>query len=320
VTTEDYDVRSVESGAYLQDTWTGPGDRVAVTIGGRLDRFEQTQETRVLPRASLTWGLSGSTKVLAAFGMYAQFPAFDQLFGRYANPRLRAERATHALVAVEHSLGSSTRLRVEAYDQELSRIVFSPETDWRIEGGRILAPRPGAPVQNALSGPSRGFEVLLQRRSANGLSGWAAYSFGRARLHEDEGDLAFDSDFDQRHTVTVFGSYRLSPTLNLSTKYRYGSGFPVPGFYEPGPGGPVLSAERNRYRPEGYSRWDVRANKAFVFTGWKLTLYGEVVNVLDRTHTRYTDLDGIDGRNRRVFFETDTLFPLLPSIGVTVEF
>jgi hypothetical protein len=320
VTAEDYDARSTEGGVFVQDSWTGLDGRLTLTVGGRLDRFEETRETRVLPRASLSWGVSEKTRLLAAFGSYAQFPAFEQLFGEHGNPELHAERATQALVAVEHNLGASTRVRVEAYDQRLSGIPFNPATDWRIEGNRIVAPRPDAPLQNALSGPSRGLEVLVQRRSANGLSGWVAYSFGQARVRDDEGSLEFDTDFDQRHTVTVFGSYRVSPTLNLSTKYRYGSGFPFPGFYEARPDGVYLSSERNLYRPESYSRWDIRANKAFVFTGWKLTLYGEVINVLNRTNTRYTDLDGIDGRTRRVFFDTDTLFPLLPSVGVVVEF
>ncbi|HET6264373.1 MAG TPA: hypothetical protein VFD95_05935, partial [Usitatibacter sp.] len=118
----------------------------------------------------------------------------------------------------------------------------------------------------------------------------------------------------------VFGSHRVTPTLNLSTRYRYGSGTPVPGFYEARDGAVYLSDHRNIYRPEAYSRWDVRANKAFVFDGWKLTLYGEVINVLDRTHHRYTGLDGLNLPSGRVFLEVDTLFPLLPSIGVTVDF
>ena len=81
-----------------------------------------------------------------------------------------------------------------------------------------------------------------------------------------------------------------------------------------------LSDERNAYRREAYSRWDLRMNKAFLFDGWKLTLYGEVVNVLDRTHHRYTGLDGRNLPSGRVFLEVDSLFPLLPSIGVTVDF
>jgi TonB dependent receptor/Carboxypeptidase regulatory-like domain/TonB-dependent Receptor Plug Domain len=317
--TESYDVSSAESAAYVQDTWTGLGERLTATVGGRMQRFEKTSETRALPRASLTWRALPNTKVLAAFGNYAQFPAFEQLFGRQGNPDLNAERSTHYLLGVEHNLGASTRVRVEAYDQSLRGMPFDPAAEWRIDTGRIVGPRFDAPLRNTLSGHSRGIELMLQRRSANGLSGWIAYSFGHARWH-DSGGLEFDSDFDQRHTLTAFGTYRISPTLNLSTKYRYGSGFPVPGFYESQSDGVFLSSERNEYRPEAYSRWDIRINKAFRFERLRLTLYGEVINVLNRTHTRYTDLDGLDTRTGRVFLESDTLFPLLPSVGVTIEF
>jgi hypothetical protein len=320
VSTESYDVRSAQTGAWVQDTWTAPGNRLTVTLGGRLDHFEATHESRVLPRASLAWPLTGRTRLLAAFGEYAQFPDFEPLFGRRGNPELRAERATHYLLGIEHGLGANTRLRVEAYDQELTGLLFAPQSEWRLEAGRIVPPDAGSSFRNALSGHSRGVEVLVQRRSANGLSGWLAYSFGHARWHDEEDGLRFDSDFDQRHTATLYGTYRISPTLNLSTKYRYGSGFPVAGFFEARPEGLFLSSERNRYRPEGYNHWDIRANKAFVFEDWKLTLYGEVINVLNRTHTRYNGLDGLDPRTGFVVLDSDTLFPFLPSVGVTVEF
>lgn len=318
--TAQYDADALQGGGYLQDTWTAAGDRLSLTVGVRLDGFQQTDETRVLPRAALLWNVTGGTRIFAGFGRYSQFPRFEELFGGHGNPELHSESATHFSVGVEHALGATTRVRVEAYDQEHRDLPFVAAADWRIEDGRIRAPQPNAPLTNALDGWSRGIEVMVQRRSANGLSGWIAYSFGHARWHEEPGTLAFDSDFDQRHTLTVFGSYRITPTLNLSTKYRYGSGFPVAGFYEARPGGVFLSDERNLYRPEAYSRWDLRANKAFLFDGWKLTLYGEVINVLDRTHHRYTGLDGLDLRTGRAFLETDTLFPLLPSIGVTVDF
>jgi hypothetical protein len=319
--TESYDARSAQEGAHVQDTWTGLRNRLTLTVGARLDAFEETGEARVLPRASLTWALSARSKVVAAFGQYAQFPSFQELLGSQGNPDLEAGRSTHFLLGAEQSLGQSTRLRLEAYDQEASGLVFKPQAEWRLDGGRIVAPRPDAAWRNALSGHSRGIELLVQRRTANGLSGWVAYSFGHARQHDEEEGLRFDSDFDQRHTLTVFGSYRVSHTLNLSTKYRYGSGFPVAGFYETrSNGGLFLSAQRNGYRPESYSRWDLRADKAFLFDGWKLTLYGEVINLLNRTHTRYTGLDGLNLPTGRVFLESDTLFPILPSVGVTVEF
>lgn len=318
--TESYDARSAQGGAHLQDTWRGLHDRLTATIGARVDAFEETAESRVLPRASFTWALSSRTKLLAACGRYAQFPTFQELLGREGNPDLAAGQSTHYLVGAEHSLGGATRVRLEAYDQEVSGLLFSPEAEWRLEGGRVVAPRRGARWRNALSGRARGIEVLAQRRTANGLSGWVAYSFGHARRQDEQTGLRFDGDFDQRHTVTVFGTYRVSHTLNLSTKYRYGSGFPVAGFYELRPDGVFLSAQRNGYRPESYSRWDLRANKAFLFDGWKLTAYVEVINLLNRTHTRYTGHDGLNLPAGRAFLESNTLFPILPSVGVTVEF
>jgi hypothetical protein len=118
----------------------------------------------------------------------------------------------------------------------------------------------------------------------------------------------------------VFASWRPAAGWNVSTKLRYGSGFPVAGFYEGGTDGVYLSAERNAYRPGGYGRWDVRADKAFLFGRVRLTVHGEVVNVLDHTNRRYTGLDRLDVASGRVVLESDTLFPLLPSLGVAVDF
>jgi outer membrane cobalamin receptor len=255
----------------------------------------------------------------AAFGRYAQFPDFEQLFGRGGNPDLGAEDATHALVALETRLGTDASVRVEAYDLHIDGGFVNTQAEWRLEGTWLEGPDPDAALQNALAGRSRGLEVVLQRRATTGPSGWIAYTFGHSRWRTDAG-LELDGDFDQRHTLTVFASWPLGRTFHVGTKYRLGSGFPVAGFYEAGAGGVFLSSQRNAYRPGGYSRWDVRADKAFVFDRWKLTLYGEVLNVLNHTQRRVTGLDALDVRTGRVTLQTDTLFPLLPSVGIAVDF
>jgi hypothetical protein len=318
VVTESYDAAASQWGGYLQDTRTA--GRLAFTAGGRFDRFEATGESRLLPRASASLSLTRSTRLTAAFGDYAQFPGFEPLYGRNGNAALQAERSRHFTLGLEHRLGERTRVRVDAYDQEEDRLLFAPEEEWRLVAGRILIPPVRAPLRNALTGHSRGVDVLVQRRSANGVSGWIAYSYSHARRHDAQHGLDFDADFDQRHTVTAYASVRLSETLNLSTKYRYGSGFPLPGFFRSAPGGLFfLSESRNLVRPDGYGRLDVRTNKAWLFRGWKLTLFGEVLNVLGRTNVRYF-YDGIEFRTARVFVHSDTLFPRLPSVGVTVDF
>src|SRR4030095_14322795 len=91
----------------------------------------------------------------------------------------------------------------------------------------------------------------------------------------------------QRHTFNVYATYRLKPTLNISTKYRYGSNFPAAAFLLVNSNAVTLSEQRNRSRLPAYSRFDIRANKAFNFDRWKLTLYGEVLNALGHKNLRY---------------------------------
>jgi hypothetical protein len=106
--------------------------------------------------------------------------------------------------------------------------------------------------------------------------------------------------------------------LNLSAKYRYGSNYPAAGFLTI-TGGPLrLNSERNRSHIPPYSRLDARANKAFNFDRWKLTLYGEVLNVLGRQNFRYVITT--DTVNHFVSFDREDLFPRLPIAGIRLEF
>ena len=80
----------------------------------------------------------------------------------------RAARRAGDACGLEKAPGADTSLRVEAYDLDVDGLFFNPEGEWRVVGEEIAGPDPDAPLRNALAGRSRGFEVLLQRRSAPG--------------------------------------------------------------------------------------------------------------------------------------------------------
>ncbi len=314
-----YDVQAWQPGGYIQDTWSPLPNRLSLTVGGRFDRFTATGENVWLPRASLTLALSSRTRLTTAFGQYAQFPAYVDLYGEFRNSNLRAERSTHYLAAMEHQINDRTRFRIEGYNQEERNRIGSPLTEFRIVNGKIAGPQPGVVLNNAARGYSRGVEVFLQRRSANRLAGWVSYNYGVARLRDDLFGLHFDADFDQRHTLNLYGSWRLTQSLNLSSKYRYGSNFPIVGFYRRQGEAFFLAEQPNLARVPSYSRLDFRVNQAFHFDRWRLTLYGEVLNVLARTNTRYTELNSIRATGE-ARLNRDSLFPFLPIAGVTIEF
>ncbi len=301
----DFDRRARQQGYYLQDTWSSQRLRLALTGGARADQTSLTGETVVTPRAALSFAPLENTRIRLGWGQYAEFPNFGELFGSRGNTHLRAERSTHYNASVEHLIGDRTRIVAEVYDREDKDLLFSLR-DSLIRNGQLTFI--SFPFQNSLRGYARGFELSLHRRSANRLTGWLAYSYLKTRFTDSITGFNFAGDFDQRHTISAYGGYRLTNTLNLSAQWRYGSGLPMVGFFREEGGQVALGSERNRVRLPAYSRLDLRINKAFYFKRSKLTLSGEALNALARDNFRQ------DGRGR------EKLLPLLPSVGIAFEF
>src|SRR5207248_358341 len=148
-------------------------------------------------------------------------------------------------------------------------LLARPLSDPRLlaNGAVFFAPST-APIVNSQRGYGRGAQFLLQRRTANGFTGWISYAYGTSKVSDGVLHLTYAADNDQRHTVNVFGSYRLKPTVNLSMKWMYGSGFPLPGFYKQKGGLYYLSEYRNQLRLPAYQRVDVRMNKQWTRDKW----------------------------------------------------
>jgi outer membrane receptor for ferrienterochelin and colicin len=305
-----------EEAYFAQDTWSSEGKGVSVTGGLRVEHSGLTNQTLFSPRGALGWSPTKNWQVRAGLGRYYQFPELEQMFGRVGNANLQAEKATHYNISVERLLGDRMRILAELYDREDHNLFF-----------RLFEPRvvnnvvifDEFPFHNSLNGHARGVELTLQRRSANKLAGWVSYSYSRTKLHYSQTGLVFVSDTDQRHTVNVYGSYRFTDTWNMGAEWRYGSGQPVPGFYRQVGSEYFLTNERNLVRVPDYSRVDVRLSKAFLVKRWKLTVTGEVINLLNKDNVRFSGFDGF-ATDGRVFGRLDRLLPILPSAGVVIEF
>ena len=306
----------VEQGYYVQDTLSSEARGIALTGGLRVEHSGVTSETNFSPRGSFTWTIAKTWKLRLGAGRYHQFPDFEQMFGRLGNAQLKSEHATHFNAGVERSFGNRTRVLAEVFDREDRELFFSLNEP-RLFLGFVTFNE--FPFQNSLNGHARGFEVTVQRRSANRLAGWISYAYTRTELTDARDALVFPSDTDQRHTVNAYANYRFNDTWNLSTELRYGSGQPIPGFFGQDAQGYFLTHDRNQTRVPFYNRVDVRLSKAFLFKRWKMTLTGEVLNVFNRNNVRYAGFDFFTG-NGRVIGQLDRVLPILPSAGVVVEF
>ena len=314
------------SSAYVQDEWQIIPGKLNLNLGGRSEHFTPTGQDLWMPRASASLYLTHHDKITFAWGEYGQFPSFRQLYGEVNNPNLRAERSRHYILGLEHRLNDRTRLRLEAYDIGLREGIFTAGQEWRaprhldlarglpVYNG-ILPPTLGPYQRNSLRGHTRGIEFILQRRSANRLSGWISYAYAYSRYADPYDELSFWGDYDQRHTINVYGSYRFTKTINLSGKYRFGSNFPLPGFYHAEGKSIYIVDQRNLSRLPFYSRLDLRLSKAIFTQRRKLTAYVEVGNVLNRSN-RACQIRSII----QLIPSCDGEFPILPSAGMTLEF
>jgi uncharacterized protein (DUF2062 family) len=76
---------------------------------------------------------------------------------------------------------------------------------------------------------------------------------------------------------------------------------------------------RNEVRLPIYARLDVRANRTFNWSRKRLTLFAEVINLLNRDNLRF-DPPSINAATRRATGLFETMLPILPSAGVLIEF
>lgn len=298
--------------------------RATFTPGVRVDHSTLTGRSAASPWLEARVPLAARYVLRAGGGVYRQEPAFVEVKGLRGSD-LDAMRSYHADIAIEGPLLRSITWQVSAYNREDRGYPWLPGAEFRIANNRLIIPSFTSRYENALDGHSRGVEVLVQRRSPNGLSGWVAYNLALTEYRNASTGETFHADYDQRHTLNMYGVYRFSDRMSFSSRFRAGSNFPTPGYFESRTAASsgqllyFLSSARNNLRVPVYTRLDVRANRTFSWRTTRLTLFAEVLNVYARDNVRASS-PGINGVTHQVFGLYDSMFPLIPSAGISFEF
>jgi hypothetical protein len=273
---------------YLHVTWS-PASRLTMAPGVRITDSSLVGRRTVSPWMLGAWSLAPGWTLNAGASVSHQFPEFEYERGEARSLRLRPERAAYVDLGVEQRLGQSTRWQATFFAREERDALRQPDPHPRLVGGMLIRPAVAGRVENALSGSARGVELLLERRGATGLSGWVAYSYGRTRYSDATRGETFWGDFDQRHAITLSGSYRLSERASVAVTFRGGTNFPVPGYLVARDGGLFVGERRNDTRLPAYARLDLRGSRSFTCAGRHFTLFAEVLNVLNRTNVGLAD-------------------------------
>ena len=314
---EDFSASALSESAFLEARL--PAGSATVTTGVRVDHWALTSDTQPSPWLQVAWPLTHALTMRAGGGIYRQEPDFMETKGARGTPELAPEHATQQDVALEGRFAKGMKWQVSGYSREDRGLIRLPNAEYKVVAGRLVAPSATTRYQNALDGYSRGIELLLQRRSSNGLSGWLAYALSKTRYDDRMTGESFWGDWDQRHTVNSYASYRFNAKFSASTRFRYGSNFPATGYWETRDGQNFVSTARNTLRVAPYSRLDMRVNRTFAWAEKRLTLYVEVINVYNRNNVRYVSA-GINTRTFEAFGLFDKMIPRIPSLGFLLEF
>ncbi|GIU73573.1 MAG: collagen-binding protein [Bryobacteraceae bacterium] len=314
----------VRGGAFLRQLHTTRW--ITVGVGARIDGDSVAGPAAVSPHASLAVRLASRTRVTAAWSQAVQYPSLMVRFvDKMGNRFLAPERANHFVTGFEHLLDDRTRFRVETFYRADRDLIAQPLAEPRLlANGLVFVPPVSPPYVNSVRGSARGVELFLERRSANRLSGWLSYGWVKTRMRDSVTGATFPADSEQRHTVTLFGSWRVSPSVHFSARYSYGSNYPIPGFLRWQNGQYYLSDHRNTLRLPAYHRLDFRLNKSFhVETAggwtWRGMLYAEVMNATNRRNTTFDAFNGFNSATGQAYVSFLKLFPVVPAAGLMIE-
>jgi hypothetical protein len=298
---------ALQGSAYLQDR-IALARGLALTLGGRWQRSDTMSTEAWDPRAALEWRARPSTRLSAGWGLYSQFPTPAQLAPGFGNTQLGFSRTEHVVGGVEQGLGPAHSVKVESYYKTYRDRVVS------VTGPELYS--------NDGEGFARGLELLLKREGNGTWFGWLSLSLAESwRLQK--GDVWRRYQYDQPVTLTLVGSYNLSPAWSLGAKLNAHSGplvTPIIGRV-PSSNPDNLAGFDPIYGPtfserlDDYIRLDLRTDYAFRFRGWRLNLYAEVINALGRPNP-----SGITYSRDYSRRETVNNLPFLPYLGLGAEF
>ncbi|MCY3743702.1 MAG: TonB-dependent receptor plug domain-containing protein [Candidatus Poribacteria bacterium] len=318
----DVDNSGSDISAFLQDEWQ-LHPKLALNVGAHFV-YQQYRETGIQryeigPRVALAVKPVNNLVLRGAWGLYHQpvslmgVPVEDgiQTVGR-------AEQAVHYVIGAEYTPTHNFLVRVEGYYNTFDNLVGRLREFGR-QNQIFAAPE---------SGDAKGFDVFMTHTVSDRLAWTLGYAYGIAE--EIAGGETIFRQYDRRHSFAVSSNYQFAPLWHLYLSWRFHTGEPRTPLIHTEvrlPDGGIACdrqfGDTHSARMPAYHSLDFRITKRNPYRRWELSWYFQILNLYNHRNLdqyAFSEVRNEETGTIECAIEEEPLFPIVPTLGVTMRF
>lgn len=340
--------------AFAQVEWK-PTALININGGLRINYFRSEKNYfNISPKLSAKYKLDNKSSIKFSTGVYNQYlhkiPRFliaDIWIA--SNKELSGSKSNHYIAGYQREIMKDISFEAEVFYKTYDNIYSFDQnfltklqpSDFNDQEEPIFTS--GSSLLNAGDGHSQGLELMI-RKDKGLLSGWLGYSFANTQYTIKEINMGnpFEPRHDRSHTINFVSTldldnslrflkgksaYKDSSRWSLGASFVFSTGQP---YTEPGsiywaleaPDDPLREVafyptEINQIRLPYYARLDLSLTWTRQYKTWSMAPYLQVFNIGNRSNVWFATYEFED---LAPTFKEQYMFPLLPTIGVNIEF
>ena len=318
----DVDNSGSDISAFLQDEWQ-LHPKLALNVGGHFV-YQQYREVGIQryeigPRVALAVKPVNNLVLRGAWGLYHQ-PV--SLMGVPVEDGIetvgRAEQAVHYVIGAEYTPTHNFLVRVEGYYNTFDNLVGRLREFGR-QNQIFAAPE---------SADAKGFDVFMTHTVSDRLAWTLGYAYGIAE--EIAGGETIFRQYDRRHSFAVSSNYQFAPLWHLYLSWRFHTGEPRTPLIHTEvrlPDGGIACdrqfGDTHSARMPAYHSLDFRITKRNPYRRWELSWYFQILNLYNHRNLdqyAFSEVRNEETGTIECAIEEEPLFPIVPTLGVTMRF
>jgi len=292
-----------------------PTDKLRLIPSVRLDYFSDINWFAFDPRFAGFYQVTKKARIKAGAGVFSQPPTPPEATKVLGNPNLTPVKAIHYSAGFEYNFTDDLSLNVEGFYKSLSNRVVTADYQSAFSQG-VQSP---LYVNNGV-GRIYGLEIAGRKQLKGRWFGFLSYTLMRSERKDANGPW-YLFDFDQTHIFAAAATVVLGRGWEAGAVMRFVSGnpeTPIVASYQVSNAGPAsyksVYGRLNSARAPAFQRLDLRVQKTWTFSQWKLALYLDIQNSYNAKNIETVSY-GYDYRQR-----ADVRgLPIIPILGLRGE-